>query len=430
MDVRCERCETEYELEDSSVSAEGTQVQCTACGHTFTVMRPAAAPPPPEPDSPPPAEWLLETSDGQAHRFRNLTSLQKWIIERKVTRDDRISRTGHAWRRLGEIVELAPFFDVVDEADRARAAALTARVTPPEPQRARQTTQARPPVVQSAPMGSLAPVAEARPVVSQRVTPVGYGSDEIATKSLAVEVEPDTAITRVPSGNSAFKLILVLGVAGAVAYMGITQFWKKPGLLGRRGRAPTAAVPAPVVTPPAPPPVAQEPPPPPVAKEVPPPPKETPPKEATVAKETPAEAKVAPKAGEALPVSYEKIVAEADRLLENGLSQKARRLYEAALKLKPGGAEALTGLGYVALDRGHTDLAFAFFKKALAQEPSLGAAVFGLAEAHRAAGDEESALEQYRRYVNVDPDGTDVQAARRQIKTIEGHLARGSAPAP
>src|SRR3954470_11033188 len=128
MDVRCERCQTEYELEDSSVSDEGTQVQCTACGNTFVVTHPHSEPAEAEADgSPPVAEWLLETPGGPAHRFRNLTSLQKWIIERKVTREDRISRTGHAWRRLGEIVELAPFFDVVDEADRGRAAALEAR---------------------------------------------------------------------------------------------------------------------------------------------------------------------------------------------------------------------------------------------------------------------------------------------------------------
>src|SRR4051812_46175714 len=127
MDVRCERCRTEYELEDSSVTEEGVQVQCMACGHLFQVQKPSRVPTVASADSPQPAEWLLETADGAAHRFRNLTSLQKWIIERKVTRDDRISRTGHAWKRLGEIVELAPFFEVVDEADRGRAAALEAR---------------------------------------------------------------------------------------------------------------------------------------------------------------------------------------------------------------------------------------------------------------------------------------------------------------
>src|SRR4051795_11547584 len=127
MDVRCERCQTDYELEDDSVSPSGSPVQCTTCGHTFVVQRSGALgnalPGEHGEDSPPAADWLLETMDGQTHRFRNLTSLQKWIIERKVTREDKISKTGHAWRRLGEIIELGAFFDVVDEADRARAAA-------------------------------------------------------------------------------------------------------------------------------------------------------------------------------------------------------------------------------------------------------------------------------------------------------------------
>ena len=143
MDVRCERCSTEYELDDDSVPDAGCPVQCTTCSHTFMVTRRGAAPttaaqPVSESlPSPPAADWLLETSDGRLHRFRNLTSLQKWIIERKVTREDKISRTGQAWRRLGEIVELAPFFDLVDEADRARAGQAGSDELKAEAQRAR-----------------------------------------------------------------------------------------------------------------------------------------------------------------------------------------------------------------------------------------------------------------------------------------------------
>jgi predicted Zn finger-like uncharacterized protein len=39
MDVRCERCQTEYEVEDASVSDLGTEVQCSDCGHRFVVKR-------------------------------------------------------------------------------------------------------------------------------------------------------------------------------------------------------------------------------------------------------------------------------------------------------------------------------------------------------------------------------------------------------
>src|SRR5688572_8896902 len=247
VDVRCERCQTEYELEDSSVSEEGTQVQCMACGNTFLVTRPAAGVLV-EPDSPPPAEWLLETSDGQAHRFRNLTSLQKWIIERKVTRQDRISRTGHAWRRLGEIVELEPFFDVVDEADKARAAAMTAR----QPALKNQAQDAR----RANPTG---------PTGTDEMRPLGWHGSSPVDELEPERPEFQTAVVRLGSGT-AFKLLVVLGVAAIVAFVGITQYWKRPGMpLGRRPAAPPAQVaapaprPAPVVVVPQPPPPAPAP---------------------------------------------------------------------------------------------------------------------------------------------------------------------------
>src|ERR1700753_2932979 len=42
MDVRCDRCQTEYELDDDSVAGAGASVQCTTCGHTFVVSRSGA----------------------------------------------------------------------------------------------------------------------------------------------------------------------------------------------------------------------------------------------------------------------------------------------------------------------------------------------------------------------------------------------------
>src|SRR5712672_1098767 len=102
MDVRCDRCQTEYELDDESVAGAGASVQCTTCGHTFVVSRQGAiiigttppsglgsaeAPPAPRSAQPapsaaitsaPPAvpEWVLATEEGQTHRLRDLTTLQ------------------------------------------------------------------------------------------------------------------------------------------------------------------------------------------------------------------------------------------------------------------------------------------------------------------------------------------------------------------
>ena len=116
MDVRCDRCQTEYELDDESVGAGGASVQCTTCGHTFIVARdggktdqlaespqgqaaldgegardsspraPAERPGVNRPagqaeqaDGPQAPDWMLVTDDGQTHRFRDLTTLQKWV---------------------------------------------------------------------------------------------------------------------------------------------------------------------------------------------------------------------------------------------------------------------------------------------------------------------------------------------------------------
>src|SRR3954468_7289216 len=137
MDVRCDRCQTEYELEDDSVAERGASVQCTTCGHTFVVSRrkqETTPTPGPTTEMAAPA-WVLTTEEGKTHRFRDPTTLQKWIVERRVGRADRVTPPGATPRRLGDMDELRAFFDLVDQADRA-ASARVARPTEPEtPQR-------------------------------------------------------------------------------------------------------------------------------------------------------------------------------------------------------------------------------------------------------------------------------------------------------
>ncbi|MFT3706110.1 MAG: zinc-ribbon domain-containing protein [Archangium sp.] len=139
MDVSCPRCQAEYELDDTRVTEDGVTVKCTSCQHVFRVKKkslvvtlpvrpgdpqPGAQPPPPVgelPPAPPLREWKLRQPNGNIYPCRDLTMLQKWIIEGKVQRDDEISLTGETWKRLGNIPELASFFQVVDDAAKARA---------------------------------------------------------------------------------------------------------------------------------------------------------------------------------------------------------------------------------------------------------------------------------------------------------------------
>ncbi|MBE2247903.1 MAG: zinc-ribbon domain-containing protein, partial [Myxococcus sp.] len=132
MDVRCPRCQSEYELDDGRVTDDGVTVKCSECQHVFRVKRKslvmtlpvrdeasaAAAPLPPTAVH---REWRVRQPNGNTYLCKELTTLQKWIIERKVARDDEISLTGETWKRLGDIPELASFFQVVDDANKARA---------------------------------------------------------------------------------------------------------------------------------------------------------------------------------------------------------------------------------------------------------------------------------------------------------------------
>lgn len=104
MDVQCERCKTEYEFDDALVSARGTTVRCTQCGHEFKVRRAEA-----------PADgadrWVVRTTGGQELAFLTLRELQRAILSKHVGRADLLAHGGAQPRPLGTIAELEPFFE-------------------------------------------------------------------------------------------------------------------------------------------------------------------------------------------------------------------------------------------------------------------------------------------------------------------------------
>jgi predicted Zn finger-like uncharacterized protein len=144
MEVRCEKCQTEYELDDAKLKPGGVTVKCTQCGNMFRVRRRAqtghgvAAPPtPPSPapgaptpplgaplpgSAPPtvgstaaPRVWLVRDRDGMVQTCRELATLQQWVVQGRVTRECEISRTGRSWKQLGDIAELGSFFRIAEE---------------------------------------------------------------------------------------------------------------------------------------------------------------------------------------------------------------------------------------------------------------------------------------------------------------------------
>jgi hypothetical protein len=328
---------------------------------------------------------------------------------------DRVSFDGQTWRYAGQIVELTPFFEVVEETDHVRAEALSEQHQAMQVEPARHT-----------------PVPLTQPRLSPQVMAVSGEDDDIRDSRLTFPtVGMDNEEDYSPKhAHGALKVFVGLTVAAGVAFAGIQ--WQRGRIhsttlatkasasvsASAEGRRPMVSPPDARPTPETAPAAAQ------VPTETPSPPTHGPAVEAPPSP-PPAEAnRAADKTGlpdsAAVPSeSYEKLVANGDRALENGSNSKAKDFYQRALRLRPAGTQAISGLGFVALDLGQIPAAYEQFKRALALNPSLGSAVFGMAEIHRARGEKALALQSYKRYLQVSPKGSEAAAARRQVSALQ-----------
>ncbi len=112
MDVQCEKCKTEYSLDETLVSPSGTSVRCTTCGHVFKAFPPSAAGAV--------ETWNLRQVDGSTFPFDRIATLQDWIADGKVNPNDRVRKGNGEWKRLGDIAEMKSFFDAAQSSRAAR----------------------------------------------------------------------------------------------------------------------------------------------------------------------------------------------------------------------------------------------------------------------------------------------------------------------
>lgn len=364
MRIRCERCKAEYEVDETQMRGGRLEVQCSVCAHVFSVSRQA------DPRSPSPAPeeglWLVQTTRGSTQPFASLAAVQQGIQEGKLHPQDKLTRDRHTWQALAEVAELAPYFG---------AASARRGSEPHEHVAANETTR------------------------------------------FVLE----------PKSHGVLKIGVGLAVAAGVAFAGIR--WQQDRNLRFQSGQAHAAMPTPSRR----------------AAPVPIPSTESSDPGETEAAPTPAStashrpvieelpatapapaAKKEPHvpASSATPTtrgaeSHDRLVAEADRALENGANIRARDLYQKALNLRPSGYKAMVGLGFVALDRGQLPVAYDYFKRALTAKTSYPPAIFGIAEVHRARGEKRLAVHTYQRYLDMSPNGADAPAARRQLQNLQ-----------
>jgi predicted Zn finger-like uncharacterized protein len=370
MDVRCERCRAQYVFDDEQVTPSGLTVQCTNCGHVFTVKK--------KPERERPREWRVRQGNGNTFTFRELTTLQRWIIEQKVSRDDAISQSGDQWKRLGDIAELASFFQVVEAAERARAHAAPSAATP-LPTRA------------SAYAGALQPPLDP-PAPPLPVHEVDLGPD----------VDPPPR-RRGRSRAWALALVLVAAAGGAAAYGRLLPWFRAP--------PPEVAPPITVVAKPEP---APEPPAPP-ALPVPAPEPVTEPVTEPALQPPPPVPVERPKAA---PRGPKVLLAQAQRLLDKGDAEAALELFGRVASDDPENADALTGRGLCYLDLEKYAPAEASFQAALQVDPEDPDALLGLAETYRFEGKKAEAVSHYEKYLARHPDGEEVEVARNALAEL------------
>ncbi|HUL58329.1 MAG TPA: zinc-ribbon domain-containing protein [Anaeromyxobacteraceae bacterium] len=483
MDVRCERCRAQYVFDDDQVTPAGLTVQCTNCGHVFRVKKKelvvtvpvkpeemegkqplpatAAAPRAPgmagDPDRAKEKEWRVRQANGNVFTFKELTTLQKWIVEQKVSRDDEISLSGDQWKRLGNIAELASFFQVVEAAEKGRAQGSPVSMAPvygvpvqsplypapfsppayppsfgvPAPgQPASPFSPAVPPPPFSPPTypQSFSPPTAPQPFspatapghleVTEPVRPVRR-----AGPSQDVELSEDDlrAVGKRRRPGAVAAVLLLLVAAGALAYV-LKPEWAE--WVGLRPKAPPAvAVPITIELKPVDPAPAGG-----AAPGTPgdqaaaaPVPTPEPVGEAALPKAPEPVAKPEPKPAPAAarPRGVKQLLAVAAKLREKGDAEHALDLYGRAVDEAPDNAAALAGRGLCYLDLSQYPPAEASFEAALQIDPREPDALLGLAETYRWQGKKAEAITYYERYLAQYPDGEEAAVARNAISQLK-----------
>lgn len=188
MDVRCNRCSTDYEFDDALISDRGTTVQCTNCGYQFKIY-------PERTQVTSPERWVVHTMSGKELVYTSLRDLQRAIGAHQVGPKDLLSRGNQPSRPLGSIPELEPFFTSGAGHSRGmQSVPQTLHGVAPPPTGAPRPVDAR---VKATQRGFGLPSDRPRGTMSSSVPPAG-DFEQRAAPSRVLGVEPHASTEREP----------------------------------------------------------------------------------------------------------------------------------------------------------------------------------------------------------------------------------------
>ncbi|MBL8920009.1 MAG: zinc-ribbon domain-containing protein [Myxococcaceae bacterium] len=464
MDVRCPRCQSEYELDEARVTDDGVTVKCSECQHVFRVKKKslvmtlpvredqaiASAPLPPTAGH---REWRVRQPNGNTYLCRELTTLQKWIIEGKVTRDDEISLTGETWKRLGDIPELASFFQVVEDAAKGRAyeairasqvdlPAITPQVLANQGKGLTDTwKEPRFSVPPPPPAPSVPPPEPLKETIKGPAfsTPLPPEPKPLPRPPPPPEPIDEKELEKAVGGGGMKWAVLIFGGlligGGAGYYFGFYEPEQKAKAEAERvakERAAAAAAEEARVK------AEQE-----AARQ----------KAEDEARQRALEAAqadagadggadagvevdagvvvdagvtvdagvkaVASGGGPPPGKSYDYYLERGDALRDAEKPQAALNFYGKAADLKPDRVEPVVGRGFALFDMGQMLQAEASFEQALRINSKYGPAIMGMAEVQKAQGKKAKAIEYYQRYLDEHPTGSEANVAKNAIERLK-----------
>ncbi|TNE50648.1 MAG: hypothetical protein EP343_07230 [Deltaproteobacteria bacterium] len=148
MDVRCTQCNSTYELDESQMPKDSARVKCSSCGHVFRIFKQGesldatiaveeqqpsftslpeqeavqeSSPPPASPSATLDAPIMVRSENGVLLQIPDQATLQRMIVQRKLSPIDELSYDNEAWHRLGTLEDLQPFFQLLMQATPSQA---------------------------------------------------------------------------------------------------------------------------------------------------------------------------------------------------------------------------------------------------------------------------------------------------------------------
>jgi len=422
----------EYDLDDEAIDFNGSEVQCTVCGHTFKVYRPSSIPPP--------AVWYLTEPDGSETSVESLDVLIKWATSGRVSPDDLVRAGNGPLVKLADIPALRPAFrdrGTWPGVSKSTIPPAPSSFVPPAPMSHHPSVPPPPHVPQGARRDAIAPTGEQTLKTEQPSTAADIKKADSAELADALSTLPppkdskpaavkDVPIPRTMVGSRvdsqkalwiAFSLVFfVLGAVGI-------YFLNKPETGVRASKK------APVSTDSQKAPSAVR-----AARMIPQDDngvennddeifEEEVVSEVTLGEENAAEETgdtekpaAAKRINPQTVSSVDSILARAEVLQEIGNTSEAITMYKKVLEEEPYNSEAVTGLAFSYLDRGDRSRAITTFRRAVSVNPSYGPALIGLGEALYANGKKRLAVDYFRKYLESSPNGKHAYLARKKIE--------------